>query len=140
MNKRSIRVVYATKTGHSRKIASTIGKELNSKSEDIKSDPELNDVDLLIIVGGIYGGQSLPELINFAETLDNSKVKKVALVTSCMSKNTPQTTVRSVLQGKEIEVIEEEFICQGSFLFFGLRHPNKEDIANAVIYAKKVIG
>lgn len=135
-----IALTYLTKTGHSKKIAEAIGKELGIKACNIKEGPELNDVDLLFIVGGIYGGKSLPELIAFVETLDNSKAKKVALITSCMSKVNKQDEVRAALVKKNIDVVADEFICQGSFLFFGLGHPNKEDMANAVAYAKKLAG
>jgi hypothetical protein len=37
-------------------------------------------------------------------------------------------------------IVVDEFICQGNFLFFGLGHPNKTDLENAVTFAKEVIG
>lgn len=54
-------VIYATKTKHSQKLAEAIGSFLNVKSKNITEKPALQDIDLLFIVGGIYGGVSMPE-------------------------------------------------------------------------------
>ncbi|MDF2587124.1 MAG: uncharacterized protein K0S41_965 [Anaerocolumna sp.] len=130
-------LIYATKTGHSKKIANAIAKELNVLAEDIKSEPKLDNVDLLFLIGGIYGSQSAPELLSYLEKLNNNMVKKVILLTSSASKVAKQSAVRTLLKEKGIEVEEDEFVCQGSFLFMGFRHPNKDDIQNAVTFAKR---
>lgn len=131
-------LIYVSKTGHSKKIAEAIATGLGIKGEDVKATPKLIDVDLLFIVGGIYGGQSLPELTDYIKTIDKSMVKKVALITSCVSKKSKQVLVRELLTSNDIEVVPDEFICQGNFLFFGLGHPNKKEIEDAVMFAKQV--
>ena len=133
-----IALIYQTKTGHSKKIANAIVENLQIKAEDIKTNPILNQVDLLFIVGGIYGGQSLPELISYVNNLDSTMVKKVALITSSAGKTVKQASIRDILVENNIEVLEEEFVCQGSFLVVGFRHPNKADIDAAIAYAKEV--
>jgi len=55
--------LYATRTKHSKKISETIGSLLNIDAKNITEKPVLNDVDLLFIVGGIYGGASMPDLM-----------------------------------------------------------------------------
>lgn len=132
-------LIYASKTGHSGKIANAIAKELNIPAQNISSNPKLENVDLLFIVGGIYGSQSLPELINYIKNLDNGMVKKAVLVTSSASQKVRQEEIRKILNSKNISVIEEEFICKGGFLFMSMKHPNKTDIENAVAFAKKVV-
>ena len=132
-------LIYSSKPGHSSKIAEAISTELQIQAEDIKTNPKLNNVDLLFIVGGIYGGKSLPELIAYIKNIDSSMVKKVALITSCVSKKAKQDLVRELLVKNNIEVLANEFICQGSFLLIGLGHPNKTDIDSAVSYAKKEV-
>ena len=134
-----IGLVYATKTNHSKKIADSIGAALNITAENTASNPKLEDVDLLFLVGGIYASKSLPEMINYVRSLDLSKVKQVALVTSCVSKRIPQAEVRELLTGNGIKVVDE-FICQGNFLFFGMGHPNTGDIEAAVGFAQKTVG
>jgi len=132
-------IIYASKTGHSKKIADAIAQELKVPAQDITTNPKLENIDLLFIIGGIYGSKSLPELTGYLKGLDSTMVKKVTLVTSCVSKNTKQEELRKILYEKNIEVVKDEFICQGSFLFFGLKHPNKIDLENAVSFAKKII-
>ncbi len=133
------RVVYFTKTGHSKKIAGAIAGELQLQADDLKSKPVLKDVDLLFVVGGIYAGGNDPEMIRCIETIDSSMVKKVALVTSCASGKMKQVKVRKALEKNDIEVLPDEFVCRGSFLLLGLGHPNQADLDNAVAYARTVI-
>ena len=134
-----IRIIYATKTGHSKKIAEAMGKALYVKAENVSTRPVLEDVDLLFIVGGIYGGESLPLLLNFVKALDRGKVKRAVLVTSCATKKHRQDSVRKLLQQKGIEVLDE-LICPGSFLFLRFGHPNKRDIEEAVNFALRIAG
>ena len=130
-------IVYATKTKHSKKLAEAIGLALNIKAENIASHPNLKDVDLLFIIGGIYGGESTPELIEYVRELNPSVVKSVALVTSCGSGRQKQITVRKILEDNGIRVIDE-FVCKGAILFVSLRHPNDHDIMAAVDFAESM--
>lgn len=129
-----VSIVYATKTKHSQKIASAIADAFNTKAQNVIDDPTAAEAELLFIVGGIYGGQSAPELVTYAEKLDRKKVKNVAIITSCVAKTQGQEAIRKILKGKGIP-IKEELICQGSFLIFKMGHPNKRDIAQAVNFA-----
>jgi flavodoxin len=131
-------VIYASKTGHSKQLANAIAQELKVSALNITTNPKLENIDLLFIVGGIYGNKSLPELTEYLKALDNNNVTKVALITSCVSNKMKQEEVRKLLKEKNINVLEDEFICQGSFLLFGLKHPNKADVENAVSFAKKI--
>ncbi len=131
------KVIYFTKTGHSRKIGKRLGEELQVEALDVKENPKLKDVDLLFVVGGIYGGKSDPKLLNYLDTLEAGAVKKAVLITSCTSMKSPQNQVRERLEAKGVEVSKKEFICKGNFLIFGWGHPNKEDLQNAVDFAKK---
>lgn len=100
-------------------------------------NPKIEAIDLLYIVGGIYGSQSAPELLDYVRSLDNSKVKEAVLLTSCVSKKNKQEEVRRILIEKNIAVKEDEFVCQGSFLFFGRKHPNAADISDAISFTKR---
>ncbi|MDF2539129.1 MAG: uncharacterized protein K0S76_2150 [Herbinix sp.] len=131
------KIIYATMTKHSKKIAEAISKELNVPAENVKSNPATGELDLLFIVGGIYGGESLPEMLTFVKGLNN-KVKKAVLVTTCASKKNGQNSVRQLLKERGIEVVDE-FIGRGGFLFMHLGHPNKNEIQDAVDFAKKQI-
>ena len=43
-------LLYATRTDHSKKIADAIAKSLQIKAQDVKTKPELQEVDLLFVV------------------------------------------------------------------------------------------
>ncbi len=123
----NVSIIYATKTKHSQKIAKAIGSKLNQKIYNISVSPRIKDLDLLFIVGGIYGGESLPSLIEFVKSLSVDEVKKVVLVTSSLTKEKGQENIRKLLLEKGIKVIDE-IMCKGSFLFFGMGNPKKQEL------------
>ena len=129
-------VIYYTKLGHSKKIAQAIAEELDVRAQDIRNSPQLDDIDRLYIVSGIYGGLSAPELLDYLKTVDPNQIKKAFLLTSSGGKTTPATNVRALLMERGIPVAEEEFTCQGAIFLFGMGHPNKADIQNAIQFVQ----
>lgn len=130
-------VIFATKTGHSRKLAEAIGKELAVEPQEFKQFSGIQPVDLLFLAGGIYAGKSLPEFLGFIQSLQPEMVRKVVLVTSSMGKKTRQETIRQLLLEKGIEVAKDEYTCQGSFLFFGMGHPDASELEAAAAFARE---
>ncbi|MFA5657757.1 MAG: flavodoxin domain-containing protein [Oscillospiraceae bacterium] len=128
-------VVYATMTGHSRKLANSIADALSVSAENVKNKPEIINTDILFIVSGIYGGVVLPELLNFVECLSSEEVKRACLVLSSCGGDFSKANVKDALQKKGIEVIEEEYKCVGGFLVVKIGHPNKKEISTAVEFA-----
>lgn len=133
----NIKIVYATKTKHSKKLAEAMGERLKIMPQNIKTNPEPVTADLLIIAGGIYGGQSLPDLLAYAKKLDAASVKSAALVTGCASGKQQQASVRKILEEKGIKVVDE-FICRGGFLVVSAGHPNADDLKAAADFAEKL--
>lgn len=136
MNKNA--VIYATKTGHSKKLAEAIGLALNIEAKNINTKPALNHVDLLFVVGGIYGGISMPELLEYIKGLEMPLPGRAALVTSCASGSQRQTEIRSMLEKKGIEVVDE-FVCRGGILFVFASHPNSKDVKDAAAFALRIV-
>ncbi|ABX42208.1 flavodoxin domain-containing protein [Lachnoclostridium phytofermentans] len=134
----NVKIVYATKTKHSKKIAMALAQALNVQAADIASKPNIGTADLLFIASGIYGGTSLPSLLEFAESLDRENIQKVVFLTSSVKKTQGQDAVRKILEEKGIPVVDE-IHCQGSFLFMKFGHPNKSDIAEAIESSLKII-
>lgn len=91
----------------------------------------------MIIAGGIYGGESKPELLEYVKKLDAASVKSAAIVTSCASGKQKQASVRKILEEKGIKVVDE-FICRGGLLFVSARHPDRKDLEAAADFAEKV--
>lgn len=133
-----VEIIYATMTGHSKKISTAIAKKLGITAHNIKENPQISHCDLLYIVSGIYGGNCSPELLKYTQNLSSKQVKKVALITSS-TKVIPQNTLRNVLSFNGIEVLKDEYVCKGSFLFKAFHHPNKDEINGAVNFAEKLI-
>ncbi len=131
-------VIYATKTKHSKKLAEAIGLSLNIKVQNITENPALHDVDLIFIVGGIYGGASMPELLAYIKTLEAPMPKYAALVTSCASGSQRQIAVRNILEEKGIKILDE-FVCKGRILFVSATHPNAKDLKEATDFAQKIV-
>lgn len=131
-------VVYFSKTGHSRKIANAIAASFGVQAMDLKTSPQFDAVDMLYVVGGIYAGANDPKMLAAVKNIDGSKVKQAVLITSCVSKRMKQDQARQALQQKGIQVVTDEFICQGNFLFFGLGHPNQTELDEAVSFARKI--
>lgn len=131
-----IGIIYYSILGNSKKIAQAIAQKFQVEALDIRKNRELLDIDLLYIVSGIYGGESAPELLEFLKTIRSQQVKRAVLLTSSAGKTTPAAGVRAVLTQLGIPVTEEEFTCQGAFLFVGMGHPNKNDIQNAIAFVR----
>ena len=133
-----IGVIYATKTKHSQKLAEAIGQAVHANAENVTASPAPFPASLLFIIGGIYAGKSLPELINYVENLKSSQVKKVVLVTSSVSTGRrSQSDIRRIMKEIGIEVLEE-ITCPGSLLFLKLGHPNATDIKKVAERAKQI--
>jgi len=132
----NIKIVYATRTKHSRKLAEAAGERLKITPVNILLEPEPVSADLLIIAGGIYGGESMPELLEYVKKLDGTSIKSAALVTSCASGKQKQASVRKILEEKGIKVIDE-FICRGNFLIVSAKHPDSSDLKAAADFAEK---
>lgn len=129
-------VVYFSTTGHSRKLAEAVAKALSVEAKDLSRQSGQVKADLLFIVTGIYGGSPNPKVMEFIETLSPQDVKRAVLITSSMGKKR-QDKVRHALEQKMIPVLADEFTCKGSFLIFGLGHPNQDEIRQACDFAVK---
>jgi flavodoxin len=138
-SKMKIAIIYYTKLGHSKKIAQAIAQEFQVKAHDIRANPELNHVDMLYIVSGIYGGRSAPEMLGYLKSIDRQQVKQALLITSSAGKTTTAADVRAVLADLGVSVADEEFTCQGAILFVGIGHPNRLDIQNTIKFVKRTM-
>ena len=134
----NIAVLYATKTNHSKKLADAVGSAFAVKTANITDHPDLHDVDLLFIIGGIYGGVSMPELLDYLKGMDAPALKHAALITSCASGKQRQNAARALLEEKGVRVLGE-FVCKGAILFVSLPHPNEKDLQNATDFALEMV-
>ena len=130
-------VIYATKTKHSKKLAEAIGSALHVEAQNINQNPSVKDAELLLVVSGIYGGVSMPELLEYIKKIEAPLPRYAALVTSCASGSQRLTAVRAILEQKGVKVLDE-FVCKGSFLFVSAGHPNADDVKEVTDFALRI--
>jgi flavodoxin len=133
---KKVSVVYATKTGHSKKLAEAVGLAIGAAVYHVADRPSLGDLDLLFVVGGIYGGESAPELLEFVSGLSGG-IREAALITSSASNAKGQDSVRARLRERGIP-IADEYRCLGGILFVRAGHPNRKEIQDAVHFAVRL--
>lgn len=134
---KKVSVVYATMTKHSRKIADAVAGAFGVAAMNVADSPKIGETDLLFIVGGLYSGESMPELLEAVSSLKGAGVKSAALITSSVSDKRGQDGVRARLNDAGIPVADE-YRCFGSFLFFKAGHPNKAEVQGAVDFALRL--
>ncbi|ACL76872.1 flavodoxin family protein [Ruminiclostridium cellulolyticum] len=136
-------VLYYSKGGNTKKIADEIADELEDvlKSEQIPPAYPPENVALLFLGTGEYGGKPDSKTLEFVRTLNKDRVKNVA-VFGTNGKGTTGTaidTIKSLLKEKGINVIDESFCCKGKFfVFFNRKNPDTNDFKAAREYARRV--
>lgn len=131
-------VRYFSRGGSTETIAKAIARELREKAE-LTSAPIEKKVDLLFLGSGVYAGHIDPHVKEFIQSLDPSKVGKVAFFcTSVLNPNGRDKEVWNLLQAKGIPMDTRTFHCKGKFFFVYSSHPDNKDKLDAAIYAKKI--
>lgn len=96
-------------------------------------------MDILFIGSGVYKGHIDPHVKSFIQSLDPSKVGKAAFFSTAMlSGGKSDEEVRQLLEEKGITLDTRTFHCHGKFLFFHRGHPDRKDLVDAEIFAKKI--
>ena len=133
-------IIYATMMGDSRKIAEAIGARLGTAPQNVIENPAPSAADTLVIVGGIYGGKSKKELMNFVKSLDSAKVTRAAVVTTSGAgqKRTAPAEVVELLKNKNITVLGEHNV-RGRAFIFPTGHPNEADLKEAAKWVANII-
>lgn len=131
-------IIYASKTGHTKKIANAMAEQLGVTSKNIREKPVIENVDLLFIGSGVYGGKASPDLIQFISTLNSTNIKNVVLFSTCTSGKDNMKDLKDMLVSKGIHVMDKSFVCKGQFLLFSRKHPDDMDLQNAKRFASDV--
>ena len=133
-------VVYYSKTGNTRKVASEIAKTLDVKAHDVKGVKNTPDTSFLIAGSGVYAGKPGKEMVEFLNNLPAMKGKKAAIFET--SRNGEELNagkvMKAVLEKKGAKIVDR-FVCPGQ-LFYVLRrgHPTEEDLENARKFAESL--
>ncbi len=142
-------VLYASRTGNTKKIAQQIANTLNCKSLQITKNSlpnkDLEQYDLIFIGSGILAGNPNEDLSNFLQAQKLSKPKTYAVfITWGGAGNTDQIAFKKLKQIIETQghtLLPDCFSCYGGWQYALLRrgHPNNEDERAACEWAKKIV-
>ncbi len=133
-------IAYRSLTGHSKKIANYISKELNIDVIQIdKYDNSIIEANNLFIIGGIYASSYHDDIYKFVEKLDFSKIDSVTLMTSSATGKDSPLKIKELLIERKANLNPIEFTCKGRFLLVSVNHPNQKDYESALEFVKKII-
>jgi menaquinone-dependent protoporphyrinogen IX oxidase len=143
-------VLYSTQSGNTRKIADAIASELKCESLNVNQSnlaqtKDLNDFDLIFVGTGIRFGNPNEDLINYLNATVLGQPKTFALfLTWGEAGKTDQKAIsklKRVLESKSQRIVDDYFTCYGGrkFSLLKRKHPNAEDNAAAVHWAKEIV-
>ncbi|MCL2522721.1 MAG: hypothetical protein FWE36_07690 [Erysipelotrichales bacterium] len=132
-------ILYRSMTGHSKKLAKAISKEFSLKAYNIKEKPNIGGYDLAFVIGGIYSGESLKDMLEYFKGLNEDNIKKAVLITSSSRGKSRQTKIREIMLENNIIVAEEEHMVIGNFLLYRVGRPNKNDIQETIEFVREIL-
>jgi flavodoxin len=133
-------VVYATKTGHTKKLALAVAKGAGAAAQSVEESGAIRGVDTLFVGASVYAGKIDEKLRGFLGKLTPGVVKRVVVFGSAMGKKSALAEVRALLTANGVAVCDKEFFCKGQFLLFNRNCPDAGDLANAEAFAKEMVG
>lgn len=137
----TIRVLYYSKGKHTRMVAEAIAQAVQEKAEDVPPAYPADNVKLLFLGSGVYGGKMGKPMQEYIGLLSSTRVQNVALFgTAGNGGDAVIRQMRQMLTEKGIHVLDESFVCRGQFAFFLSRnHPDGDDLKAAQEFAKKAL-
>lgn len=103
-------VRYYSKSGNTKTIAEAIADGAGTAAVSVTDEPVLKEaVDILYLGGAPYANIMAPQLKEYAQNLDASKVGKVILFTTSNWSRRTVRALKTMLKEKGIPVEEEYF-------------------------------
>ena len=103
-------VRYFSKLGNTKTIAEAIAQGAGVPAVSVTEEPELKEsVDILFLGGAPYANIMAPELKEYAEKLDPSKVGKIILFTTSNWSRRTVLALKKMLRGRSITVDDDYF-------------------------------
>lgn len=138
-------IVYASKTGNTKKVAEAIAFGIGCEAKDVSSHPELSDYDLIGFGSGVYYSKPADELADFIREIKTSKQKAFVFVTYGSRWQSTVENLKRSLSNKGIQVVGEfktpGFDNYGPLkLIGGIKkgRPNANDLKEAEEFGKSL--
>lgn len=134
-----IAVRYYTKTGHTKKLAEAVAKEVGVEALPI-SEPIAEPVDILFLGNSYYAFSIDPEVRSFVRGLDKNMVGKIVNFGSAAMLNSTYKKVKAEADKVGIPMDDREFHCRGEFKGIHKGKPDETDLKAAAAFARKIVG
>ena len=139
-------VIYASKSGNTKKIADAIAQQIGIQAHNISlntQSPSIEDIDLFFIGTGIHAGTPNPDIEKYLNALNLKAPKQfVFFITWGGAGRTDKqvkTRLQAILVDKGHRVLEDYFICYGGWKLLRRGRPNTDDVKAAVEWVKKIL-
>jgi len=133
----TIAVRYYTRSGNTEKLARAMEAAVGAKAEAV-TVPLAEKADILFLGCSYYAFDVDEAVKSFIFENKENIGKIVCFGTSAMMKST-RKPIKRIADAAGVALAEEDFHCRGSFGPMHKGHPDKQDLTNAVEFAKMVI-
>ena len=134
-----VTVFVDSRSGNTKKVADAIAEELGLKAEKVTTLLS-DDVKILFLGSGTYGGKPGKEMMKFIES-GNFSARKVAIFGTAASLAGGQKMIAAmtdILKQKGATIVGS-YHCKGKFFLVSRGHPNNEDLDNAKKFAQEML-
>ena len=141
-------VVYASKSGNTKKIAQEIAAELGCEALSVDSDRKapvsLDGYDLVFVGTGICYGNLNQDLQHYLQTATFKTTKTFALFLTWGGAGKTDKLVtaklKTILENRDQKVLDDTFACYGGWGLLRRGHPNSGEAKAAREWARKILG
>ena len=130
-------VRFYSRGGNTKKLADAVAEVLGVEAKDL-SAPLEEHVDILFLGSSIYAGKVDPAAKDYVSA-NAEKIGTIANFSSAAAKKSTKAGVAEAAAAKNVKVLDEEFFCNGSFLFMHKGRPNEKDIEEVKKFAKDIM-
>lgn len=138
-------VIYASKSGNTKKIAEAIAQQIGTQAHNISRDtqyPSIENVDIIFIGTGIHAGTPNPDIEKYLTALNLTEPKQFVLfITWGGAGRTDQQVkakLQTILEHQGHRVLRDYFTCYGGWKLLRRGRPNTDDIKSAAEWAEKI--
>jgi flavodoxin len=137
----SVRVVYQSVTGNTKKVAEAIARAAGCRAEPVRSATVNQPVDMLFLGASIHGGDVDPLVKKFIEGLDATLVKHVTVFGTGFEESRDKAVgiMKDLLARRGIAVTDKCYFCLGKFVLFNRHHPDTQDLTGAEEFARSIL-
>ena len=130
------KVVYFTKSGHTKTIAEAIASELSCECSEFC--PIIEKIDVLFLGASIYKFGLDKSVIEYANSIDPAMVGKVVVFSTSSYSEDSFTKLSEIFTARGIEVDSDTLRIPGAFALMNRKRPNADDVVTAKQFARKV--